>query len=148
MEENELKNMLFGIVRKRDGKIINVNYLFLMHKYGKADWINNELNLNDEIYIANSVRSAYYEATLNVVKSTAHGGNGTYQVNGITYDGNQSFTVEKGSRVNITILPDQNSKIESVVDDLGNPYQPVQGVVTVEVNENRTLTITFDINPT
>ena|GEM_PF-6065098 len=136
-----------GFVRKRDGKIVNVKLFEIFRNFKNVDFINNEVTINGETLIANSFRNPYYEVNLDVVKNSINGGNGTYLVNGTSYDGNHSFTVEKGSQVQVTIVPVQGSTIASVVDETSHVYEPVGGVVTVDMSANHTLTINFNVIP-
>jgi hypothetical protein len=146
-ELRQMKDIELGFVRKSDGKILNFKLIDIFKSFCHVDYVNNEVRINGETLIADSFRRPYYETTLNVVKNTLDGANGTYQVNKTIYDGNNSFTVERGSQIQITILPDQNSEIESVVDELGNNYRPDNGIVTIEMNTDHTLTITISIIP-
>jgi hypothetical protein len=146
-ELRQMKDIELGFVRKSDGKILNFKLIDIFKSFCHVDYVNNEVHINGETLIADSFRRPYYETTLNVVKNTLNGATGTYQVNNTMYDGNKSFTVERGSQIQITILPDQNSEIESVVDELGNNYRPDNGIVTIEMNTDHTLTITISIIP-
>ncbi|MBI4946376.1 MAG: hypothetical protein HY840_08245 [Bacteroidetes bacterium] len=146
-QETPLSDIELGFVRKRDGKTVNVKLFEIFKNFKTIDFINNEVVLNGETYIANSFRNPYYEVQLNVVKNSVNGGNVTYQINGVSYDGNQSLTVEKDSQVTITIIPAQGSVIESVQDETGHLYEPVNGVVMVTMSVTHTLTINFNVIP-
>lgn len=146
-QETPLSDIELGFVRKRDGKIVNVKLFEIFKNFKTIDFTNNEVVLNGETCIASSFRNPYYEVQLNVVKNSVNGGNGTYMYNGTGYENNQTFTVEKDSHVEITIIPAQGSVIESVQDETGHLYEPVNGVVIVTMSVSHTLTINFNVIP-
>ncbi len=147
-QETPFSDIELGFVRKRDGKTVNVKLFEIFKNFRTIDFTNNEVVLNGEVCHADSFRNPYYEVQLNVVKNSVNGGNGTYLFNGTGYDNNQTFTVEKGSNVEITIIPAQGSVIESVQDETGHLYEPVNGgVVMVTMSVSHTLTINFNVIP-
>ena len=143
--EKPLKDIELGFVRKNDGKIINVKLFEIFRQFKTVDFINNEVVINGETLLANSFQNPYYESRLDVIKNTLNGGNGRYVINGTSYDINQLFNIEKGKAIDITIIPELNSRIESIVDELGNEYSTKEGVISVGMNENHTITILFNI---
>ena len=142
-----LKDIELGFTRKRDGKIVNVKLMEIFRKFKSIDFLNNEVVLDGEVLVADSFRNPYYEAQMGVIKNSVNGGNGTYMVNGTTYDSTHSFTVEKGSTVNITLIPAQGSVVQSVTDENGNVYDVREGVATINMDGNHTITINFTILP-
>lgn len=145
--ETPLKDTEIAFTRKRDGQIVNVKLFEIFKKFKTADFLNNEIVLDGEVLIVDSFRKAYYEVRLSVVKNSINGGNGVYQVNGVTYDSNHSFAVEKETKVYVTIIANQGSIIESVMDEEGNNYDVKENVVTVYMAKDHTLTINFGIQP-
>jgi hypothetical protein len=145
MAENEtpIKDFELAFVRKRDGKIVNVKLYEIFRKFKTVDFINNEVVMDGEVLVADSVRYAYYEVDLNVVKKTTGGGDGSYIYKEVAYTDNQIFKTEKDSLVNITIVPAEGSTIESVTDELGNPIEVLKGGITITMNTAHTVNITF-----
>jgi len=146
-QETPFSDIELGFVRKRDGKTVNVKLFEIFKNFKTIDFTNNEVVLNGETCIASSFRNPYYEVQLNVVKNSVNGGNGSYMYNGTGYENNQTFTVEKDSHVEITIVPAQGSLIESVQDETGHLYEPVNGVILVIMSVSHTLTINFNVIP-
>jgi hypothetical protein len=149
MAENEtpIKDFELAFVRKRDGKIVNVKLYEIFRKFKTVDFINNEVVLDGEVLVADSVRYAYYEVDLNVVLKSSGGGSGSFNYNGVNYNTNQVFKVEKDSMVNITIVPAEGSTIESVTDELGNPIEVLKTGITITMNTAHTVNITFALLP-
>ena len=131
-----------GVVRKRDKQIVNVKFTELFRQFRTADFINNEITLNGEACFLDSFQKKYEPVVLGVVKAGV-GFDGTFTVDGVTYNANHEFTVNKGTNVAITITHDAASQVDTVVDSNANPYIPVNNVVTIPVSSALTVTITF-----
>ncbi len=145
MAENEtpIKDFELAFVRKRDGKIVNVKLYEIFRKFKTVDFINNEVVLDGEVLVADSVRYAYYEVDLSVVLKSSGGGSGSFNYKAVNYNTDQLFKVEKDSMVNITIVPAEGSTIESVTDELGNPIEVLKTGITITMNTAHTVNITF-----
>lgn len=145
MEETLWKDIEIGFVRKSDGKILNFKLFEVFKRFMTADFVNNEIKINGETLIADSFQKPYYEVRLDVQKNSLNGGNGSYQVNGETFNTNRSFVVAKDSQVQSTLIPDQNSLIKSVRDENNVEIPPVNNVVTIGMEKDHVVTIDFDI---
>lgn len=138
----DLKTAQVAFMRKRDGQLVNVSVIELLKQFKNADFINDELCINGEICVLSSLQDKYEPLELTVAIAS-NGGDGTFRVEETTYEANHAFTVNKGTAVAITLIPDENSEVESVVDDAAQPYTPVENVVTITVREAMTVTVTF-----
>jgi hypothetical protein len=136
------QNLEVGFIRKRDGELIFAKLGDLFRQFKTADFINNEIVLSGEVCQLNSFQKKPDPATL-TVNWNLNGGTGSYSVNGTQYTANHDFTVNKGTAVVITITPDSNSTVDSVIDSNGVGYQLNNGAVTVTVNANLTLNVTI-----
>jgi hypothetical protein len=144
-EEKEWKDMEIGFVRKSDGKILNFKLYDVFKNFCHADYVNNEVRINGEVLIADSFRAPYYEVTLNVQKNSLNGGDGAFQVNGEKYNTNQIFTVEKNSRIQSTLIPNQGSVIKAVMDENNNELALVENVVAIQMEKDHIMTIAYDV---
>jgi hypothetical protein len=142
-EEKEWKDIEIGFVRKSDGKILNFKMIDVFKSFCHADFLNNEVRINGEVLIADSFRKPYYEVALSVQKNSVNGGDGSYQINGNTYQTNQRFVVEKDTTVQSTLVPAQNSVVKGVRDENMNEIQPVNNVIAVGMEKDHVVTIDF-----
>lgn len=140
----KFKDIELGFIRKRDGKVVNVKLIEIFRKFRTVDFINNEVVLDGEVFIADSFRERYEEVKLDVVKNALEGSGGTYRYLENSYDGNQQFNVEKDTTALLYVTPDINSRVRSIVDELGNSYPARAESVAILMNDNHTLTITFE----
>jgi hypothetical protein len=145
MNENETDwtKLEIGFVRKNDGKIVNVKMYDMFKDFCHADFINNEVHINGETLIADSFRKPYYEVALSVQKNCIDGGNGSYQINGTTYDANQIFAVEKNSSVQSTLMPDLNSSVKGVRDENQNQVEHENNIVTLRMETDHVIIIDY-----
>lgn len=139
---NEFMNQELALLRKRDKQLINIKAFDIVHHFSTADFINNEIMIKGEVYVLNSIQRKFEPLDFNVAL-VEHAGKGFYKVNGVEYNANHTFTVNKDTQVAISIIPDAASAVESIVDSKGKIYGPVTGDLTVTVSEALTLTITF-----
>jgi len=142
-EEKEWKDMEIGFVRKSDGKILNFKLFDVFKSFCHADYVNNEVRINGEVLIADSFRRPYYEVALSVQKNSVNGGDGSYQINGNTYQTSQRFVVEKDSTVQSTLVPAQNSVVKGVRDENMNEIQPVNNVIAIGMDRDHVVSIDF-----
>jgi hypothetical protein len=149
MEETvkEWKDTEIGFVRKNDGKILNFKIFDVFRNFCHVDYVNNEIKINGETLIADSFRKPYYEVALSVQKNSINGGDGSYQIDGTTYNSAQRFVVEKDSQVSSTLVPNQVSKVKGVRDEANNEIVPVDNVVTIGMDQDHIVTIDFVHNP-
>ena len=145
-QETPIKDIELGFTRKRDGKVINVKLFEIFKKFKTIDFINNEVVLDGEVCVADSIRNPYYEVQLGIIKNSLNGGNGNYQINGVVYDSNQNFLLEKDKEVKVYITPVPGAEIDSVVDDQGNQYGFSEGYASIFMSQARTVTITFKVS--
>jgi len=139
---NEFMNQELALLRKRDKQLINMKAFDLVHHFSTADFINNEIMVKGEVYILNSIQNKFEPLDFNVAL-VEHAGKGFYKVNGVEYNANHTFTVNKDTQLVILIIPDAASEVESIVDNTGKIYGAVTGQLTLTVSVSLTLTITF-----
>ena len=144
---DEYQNLEIGFVRKRDGQLIFVRLADLFQAFKTADFINNEITLEDEVCQLNSFQKKppLQAFTLSVIKVAA-GGDGKYWVEGVTYIDNHNFQIPQQQSVPITLTANQNSFVSSVVDGQGTSYEIIENVVTIPVAATMSITITFSGN--
>jgi len=139
---NEFMNLELALLRKRDKQLINMKVLDIVHHFSTADFINNEIIVKGEVYVLNSLQKKSEPIDFNVAL-VEHAGKGSYKVNSVDYNANHTFTVNKDTKLEISIAPDPTSEVESIVDNTGKTYGAATGGLTLTVSEALTLTITF-----
>lgn len=140
------KNNVISLVRKKDGKRINVTIHDIFKNLPNADFINNEIRINGEIYFADSYGEPYYEVRINVIVKSFNDGHGTFTVNDISYNTNQSFTVQKNSPFQIILFPDASSYLKSVHNESNVELTPINNIVDIPTDANHAITIEFQTN--
>ena len=136
------KDAEVAFVRKRDKQLITVKVFELMREFKSVDFINDEISLNGEVFILSSFQNKPETVILTVLKN-ASGGDGSYYVNGTKYTDNREFQVTKNTSVEITLQPEANSYVDSVVDSNGAGYIPNNNIVSIPMAAQLSVTITF-----
>jgi hypothetical protein len=141
---DEYQNLEIGFIRKRDSQLMYVRLADLFHAFKTADFINNEITIEDEVCQLNSFQKKIVILTfsLNVIKASS-GGDGSYTIDGVTYTDNHEFQIPQMQNIVITLTADQGSGIGTVVDGGGNSYEVNNNAVTIPVAAAMTVTITF-----
>ncbi len=139
---NEFMNQELALLRKRDKQLINMKAFDIVHHFSTADFINNEIIIKGEVYVLNSIQRKSEPIDFNVAL-VEHAGKGSYKVNGVEYNANHTFMVNKDTQLLISISPDPTSEVESIVDNTGKTYSAATGELTLNVSEALTLTMTF-----
>lgn len=133
-----------AFLRKSDRKLINVKLTEIFRQIKTADFTNNEITLKGNVCILNSFQPKYDPKVLSISKAEGTGA-GNYSVEGVVYEQDTEFAVNNGNTVDIAVVPDEGSELESIKDAEGKEYQVVNNALSVKVEAALSLVITFKV---